>query len=179
MKPLRLSRLVLLSLTAIVAGCVRYEAPSAPPAAPPPPRPDAAALQTELTPLMQKGVATLQSKDPAALASIFTEDATWILPDASVHKGRDEIEKTATAFFKTYESATITSSTVDKVVAISETEALTFSTALYTMTMKGKKPENRRNPFADYWQKGADGVWRVAYEVNSDGAVHDQAAAKP
>jgi hypothetical protein len=26
-------------------------------------------------------------------------------------------------------------------------------------------------PFADYWKKGSDGTWRVAYEVNADGPV--------
>ena len=48
------------------------------------------------------------------------------------------------------------------------------------MMMKGKKKmENHMNPFADYWKKGADGVWRIAYEVNADGVVPDAKAKEP
>jgi len=36
------------------------------------------------------------------------------------------------------------------------------------MVIKGKT-EDHINPFVDYWVKGTDGVWRVAYEINADG----------
>lgn len=158
-------------LLALVAGC----APK--PAAPPPP-PDAAAIRTALDRRVEQLMVTLKDKDVAGLTSNFTEDATWVLPDASTFKGRADIEQAAKAFFGTYESVTLGPATIDQLIDISDTEALTFSNAAYTITMKGKQPENHTNPFADYWKKGADGVWRVAYEVNADGVVPAGAAAK-
>jgi len=45
--------------------------------------------------------------------------------------------------------------------------------------MKGKKAaELHNNPFADYWVKGADGAWRIVYEVNAEGIVRDTMAKK-
>lgn len=61
--------------------------------------------------------------------------------------------------------------TLDRLIVVSDSEAVTFSTGTFSMTMKGKKAENHTNPFADHWKKGADGVWRIAYEVNAEGVV--------
>jgi uncharacterized protein (TIGR02246 family) len=164
-------------LVMLLAGCA--PPPPPPPAAPPAPKPpDAAAMQRDLSVLVEKGMAAIQARDAAAVAGFFADDATWILPDASTYKGRADIEKGAGEYFKTFESITVGSTTIDKLVPISDTEALTFTIADYTLKLKGKKPESHRNPFADYWKKGADGAWRIAYEVNADGVVH-AAAAKP
>jgi len=62
---------------------------------------------------------------------------------------------------------------------VDDDEAVTFTTMLYTMTGEGTPPGPRRNPFASYWQKGADGVWRIAQEVNADGAEAPAAPAAP
>ena len=32
-------------------------------------------------------------------------------------------------------------------------------------------PVTLANPFADYWQKSADGAWRIAYELNAEGPM--------
>lgn len=158
----------LIVVLALLVGCAPK--PAATPVPPPPPAlPDATALRAELGSQIAKEMATLESKDAAGLAAFFADDATWILPDASISKGKAEVETTAKAFFETFESATIESVAIDHLVVISDTEALTFTTAIYNVTMKGQKPQRRRNPFADYWKKGADGVWRIAYEVNAEG----------
>ena len=47
---------------------------------------------------MEKVLAAFANKDSASVASFFTEDATWVLPNASTFKGRADIEKGATAF---------------------------------------------------------------------------------
>jgi uncharacterized protein (TIGR02246 family) len=160
---------------ALLAGCAQ-KVPEAP-AAPPPP--DAAAIRTELTATLEKVEATLNNKDAAGFAAFFTEDATWILPNASTSKSRAEIESGTNALFAMFESVTFNPITIDKLVVISDAEALTFSSGSYTVTTKDKKvPVTLRNPFADYWQKGADGMWRIAYEINAEGPM-PEAPAQP
>ena len=158
----------LIFTVALIAGCAQK----------PPAPPDAAAIRNALTAQVAKFMPAMQTKDAAAVAALFTEDATWILPDATTYRGAD-IENGAKAFFAAYESVAPGTTTIDQLVVISDSEALTFSHGTYGMTMKGKKAENHTNPFADYWKKGADGVWRIAYEVNADGVVPDAAAKKP
>ena len=160
---------------ALLAGCAQ-KAPEAP-AAPPPP--DTAALRAELTATFEKVEASLNNKDAAGFASFFTEDATWILPNASTFSGRAAIEKGTSDFIATFESVAFGTVSIDKLIVISDTEAITFSKVSYAVTMKDKKePVNLTNPFADYWRKGADGAWRIAYEINAEGPM-PEASAQP
>ncbi len=161
---------------ALLTGCAQ-KAPEVPAA---PPAPDAAAIQAELSAALEKIEAGLNNKDAAGFAAFFTEDATWILPDASTFKGRAAIEKGVSDFIATFESVSFGTITIDKLVVINDTEALTFSNGSFTVTMKGKKKaETLANPFADYWQKGADGAWRIAYELNAEGPMPAAAPAQP
>lgn len=157
-----------IAVLALLAGCAQ-KAPEAP-AAPPPP--DAAAMRADLTATFEKVEATLNNKDAAAFAAYFTEDATWILPNATTFKGRAAIEKGAADFVGTFESVAFGTVSIDRLIVISETEAVTFSSVSYAVTIKDKKePVHLTNPFADYWQKGADGAWRIAYEINAEGPM--------
>ncbi len=116
-----------------------------------------------------------QTKDVAGLVELFTPDATWILPDASTFVGSDAIAAGGKAFLESLESATIDSESIDKLIVVNDSEAVTFAHGVGTMKMKGAKNAERTiNPFADYWKKGADGVWRIAYEVNADGPVPEK-----
>ena len=166
----------LVVLLALASACA---APPPPPPAPvAAPKPDAAAIRSALDAQLAKFLPAMQAKDMATVSGLFTDDATWVLPDASTFKGRAEIEAGGKGFFDSYQSVTPGALAIEKLVVISDTEALTFSRATYAMMVKGKK-ENHTNPFADYWQKGADGVWRIAYEVNADGVAKEMAAKKP
>lgn len=157
-----------IAVLALFAGCAQ-KAPEAPPAPPPP---DPAAIQAELTATLEKVLAAFASKDSAGVASFFTEDATWVLPNASTFRGRADIEEGATAFLATFETVAFAAPKLEKLVVISDTEALTFVSGSYTVTTKDKKtPVTLSNPFADYWQKGADGAWRIAYEINAEGPM--------
>lgn len=140
-------------------------------AKPPQPAPDEAAIRAAINAEMQKVMPAFAAKDAAAITKFFTDDATWILPDATTFTGRANIEAGAKAFFGSFESATAVDMKLDRLIVVSDTEAVTFAHGTFAMTMKGKKPENHVNPFADHWKKGADGVWRIAYEVNADGLV--------
>jgi uncharacterized protein (TIGR02246 family) len=137
----------------------------------PPAPPDTAAIRAAIEAQEAKFMPAMAAKDVSAILGVFTEDATWILPDASTFKGRAEIEKGGKGFFDSYEALTPGTMTLDRLIVVSDSEAVTFSTGKFSMTMKGKKPENHTNPFADHWKKGADGVWRIAYEVNAEGVV--------
>jgi uncharacterized protein (TIGR02246 family) len=169
---MKLSRLTVpIAIVALLAGCAQKtpEAPTAPPAPPPP---DSAAVQAELSDALNKALAAFQAKDSAAVAALFTDDATWILPNATTYKGRAAIQKGAEEFLAQFETVSFAPAVIDKLVVISDTEALTFTLGSFTVTTKDKKaPATMSNPFADYWQKGADGVWRIAYEVNAEGPM--------
>ena len=134
-----------------------------------PPKPDENTIRTALAAQLAKLPTIAVAKDTAALVSLFTQDATWILPDASAFTGRANIDLGAKAFLGSYESLTMAPPVIDKLVVVSDSEAVTFAHGNYTMTVKGKKPESFVNPFADLWKKGADGAWRIAYEVNANG----------
>ena len=159
----------LAALAAVVAACAKPT---------PPPRPDESAIRTALAAQLAKFPAIIVAKDTAALANLFTQDATWILPDASTFTGRAKIDSGAKAFFASYESLTMSPLVIDKLVVVSDSEAVTFAHGNYTMTVKGKKPESFVNPFADLWKKGSDGVWRAAYEVNANGPAAPAAPPK-
>jgi len=161
------------SCAALILGLSAFVACT--PAAPAPPaKPDAAAVRAEIEGVMSQMIPALSAKDGATFASFFTEDATWILPDATTLVGRAAIENGAKAFTASFESASLSPATIDKLVVASDSEAVTFSHGSLTVTMKGKKtPEVHNNPFADYWIKGADGKWRIAYEVNAEGVMPD------
>jgi uncharacterized protein (TIGR02246 family) len=155
-------------LATVVAACAR----------PAPPRPDENAIRTALTAQLAKVPAAIIAKDTAAFATFFTQDATWILPDASTFTGLANIESGVKAFFASYDSVAMSPMVIDKIIVVSDSEAVTFAHGNYTMTVKGKKPESDVNPFADLWKKGADGVWRIAYEVNANGPAAPAAPPK-
>ena len=156
----------LVALLALTAGCN----PSKPQAVEAP-APDAAAIRTAIEGQLAKFLPAAEAKDGATLATFFTDDAVWVLPDASTFKGQAEITAGAKAFVGSYESITAGTIGIDKLVVISDTEALTFVTATFALTEKGKKAVNHVNPAATYWRKGADGVWRAVYEVNAMGVA--------
>jgi len=161
----------LVALSALAGAC------AAPPAGQP--KPDENAIRAALNTEVAKFGPAITAKDAAAAAKLFTEDATWILPDASTYTGHANIETGAKKFFETFESAVMDQIVIDKLVVVSDSEAVTFSHGTYTMTETGKPPAKHVNPFADYWKKGNDGTWRVAYEINADGPVPTAASTKP
>ncbi len=148
-------------LTAAFGACAPRPAAS--------PRPDENAIRTALTARLAAFSRAMDGKDTAAVASMFTQNATWILSNASTYAGRAEIESGALKVFETMESAATGEVLIDRLVVVNDSEAVTFSHASYTQTLKGKRPESRLNPYADLWKRGADGVWRITYEVNADG----------
>ena len=149
----------------LVAACAQ-QAPA------PPPKPDEGAIRTALEGQLTKIAEVLSKKDTSALTSLFADDAVWILPDASTFKGKDAIQKGAVDFFTSFDSVSNMSQGIDKIVVVSDSEAVAFATGKYTIYMKGKKGEAHINPYVDHWKKGSDGTWRIAYEVNAEGPAN-------
>jgi len=81
-------------LLTLISGCA--SSPSA--------LPDASNIRNILTGRNQKLMAALSKKDAAELAGFFTEDATWILPNATTYRGRAAIERGAQAIFDSIDS---------------------------------------------------------------------------
>jgi uncharacterized protein (TIGR02246 family) len=158
------------ALAAVVAACA--------PRTVAPPRPDENAIRTALTAQLAKITQVANTRDTAGFGDLFTQDATWIGSDASIFTGRASIDSMGKAAMGSYESMTMRPFVIDKLVVVSDSEAVAFTRANYTMKLKGKKPENRVNPFADLWKKGPDGVWRIAYEINADGPAAPEAPPK-
>lgn len=165
MKTSRFVRLA--AIAAVVTAC----APQA--ATPPQPAAIRSALSTRLNDFAQ----AIRTKNPAGVANMFTEDGTWILPDATTFTGRASITAAASKTFETFESFIVDQMVIDRLIVVSETEAVTFTHGNYTQIEKGKPPMKRVNPVADYWKKTADGVWRVAYEINADGPATSAAVS--
>ena len=163
MKLLKLS--ILSALALLVAGCSEPK-PEAAAAIAPNEIEIRAALQSEIE---KVGIA-LQSKDHAGFAALFTEDATWVLPDATTYIGRPAIEAGQKAFIETFDTITAGPQIIDKLVIINDSEAVVFASLTLTIMSQGKV-DNLINPYAAYMQKGADGIWRVAYDVNALGPV--------
>ncbi len=147
------------------------------PAAPTAAGVDTAGIRTALTAQVAKAVAAFSAKDTSGVAAVFTDDATWIEQDGSTYKGKAAIIAQSKNIFGQVESFTVTSSTLDALLSVNDHEAVTASTWNFTLKVKGKKDELHHNPFMDYWQKGADGTWRIAYEINADGVVTEPNAA--
>ncbi len=134
-----------------------------------PPRPDENAIRTAITAQLAKVGPIMLAKDTAGFANLFTADGTWILQDASTVTGRANLASAAGKVLASAQSLTAPEIAIDRLIVVNDSEAVTFSHGVYSITMKGKRPESHLNPFADLWKKEADGVWRIAYEINADG----------
>ena len=165
MKHSRIARLA--ALAALVTACA--------PQATTPPQP--AAIRSALTTRLNEFSQTVRAKDVAGFVNMFTEDGTWILSDATTFTGRASITAAASKAVEAYDSWVYDQVVIDRLIVVSENEAVTFTHGNYTMAEKGKPPVRRVNPVADYWKKAADGVWRVAYELNADGPATSAAVS--
>lgn len=145
-----------------------------------PPAPlDTAGIQAAIEKQEASYDGIFKSKDPVALAALYTEDATWILPDGSVFVGRAAIAEGAKGFFTTFESGAGQPVVTDAFFVVDSANAVIFAHMPYTVRMKGAKKDTEHiNYFATHWRKGADGVWLAHHDLNVDAPVKPAAPAK-
>lgn len=148
-------------LLAALAACAK-------PAAAPPTL-DAAAMKAAIEKQEAGFDALFKSKDANALAAMYAEDATWILPDGGVYHGRAAITEAAKGFFASYDSLLSQPAVTDAFFPVDSMNAVQFAHMPFTMWAKGAKMgEAHVNYFATHWQKGTDGVWRAHHDLNVD-----------
>ena len=154
---------LLAAIGSLVGGCAQQPAPAAA-------RPDDAAIRSAIEAQMDKILPALAKKDAKMFSAFFTDDATLTLSDASTLHGKAEIEKGAMEMVASFDSVTpAPSQPTEKIIVAGDSEAVTFGRGKATVWRKGKKAgETLINAAADAWRKGADGTWRISYEVNAE-----------
>ena len=108
------------------------------------------------------------SNSPAQMSAAFADDAEWIIVGHAPYKGRAAIEKGIAALSVPGNKVVFESLDTKEVILLSDHQALAKSVAIYHMEINGKAEPSKRNEFADYFVKSADGKWQIAYEINSD-----------
>ncbi len=108
------------------------------------------------------------TKSAAEMAAKFAEDGEWIIVGKAPYKGRAAIEKGIAAVIAPENKIVFDSLEIKDVILLSDHQALAKSVSVYHMEVKGKAQPAKRNEFADYLVKSADGTWQIAYEINSD-----------
>src|SRR5262245_42413897 len=98
-------------IAVVLAACAAQQPP-------PPPPPDEAAIRSAIAAELAKFGPVISAKDAAGASKLFTEDGTWILPDATTFTGRANIEAGAKKFFESFQSVTFEASVIDKLVVI-------------------------------------------------------------
>mgnify|MGYP000502833414 CR=1 FL=1 len=130
--------------------------------------PDAAAASKDEAAIKQVLKDITLANSPAKMAAAFVEDGEWIVVGHTPYKGRAEIEKGIAAFTTPGNKIVFDSLDVKEVILFNDHQALAKSVAVYHVDANGKAGPSKRNEFADYLVKSADGTWQIAYEINSD-----------
>ena len=102
------------------------------------------------------------------MAASFAEDAEWIVVGHAPYKGRADIEKGIATFMTPTSKLVFTSVETKDVIMFNDHQAFATTVAVYHVESNGKEQPSKKNEFADYFVKSADGSWKIAYEINSD-----------
>jgi uncharacterized protein (TIGR02246 family) len=128
---------------------------------------------TQIRHAIEKGNAkfgeAVRKGDGAAIAALYTEDATLLPPDSNMIKGRGGIE----AFWKGglqmgIKEAVLT--TVD--VSAAGELAYEIGTFALKVQPEGKEPIGQKGKYVVVWKKAPDGSWKLHVDIwNSGPAV--------
>lgn len=119
------------------------------------------------------------AKDVDKIVGHYADDASVMVPDAPLMKGKDAIRTGIAGMLKDKAMAlSFTTSSVD----VSKSGDLGFSQGTYSMTMtnpKTKKPETEKGKYVTVYRKQADGSWKAVADINNaDAPAAPVAAAK-
>ena len=112
--------------------------------------------------------------------SHYADDATLMMPDAALIKGKDAIRAGLKEFLvdKNLSLSFITAS-----AEVSKGGDLAYTQGTYTLTQtnpKTKKAVTERGKYVTVYRKQADGSWRAVEDINNaDAPAVPAAAAKP
>jgi len=145
-------------LMLMLAGCTQ-----APPAPPDTRDADSKAIRdSELS-----WVQAFAARDASKVASFWTEDASVLMPNTPIIKGRTAAQAAVEAmlkdpnFYLTFDSTK---------VEVSKASDYAYSEGTYTMATtdpKTKKVMTEKGKFVTVYQKQADGSWKVVADINN------------
>jgi uncharacterized protein (TIGR02246 family) len=143
----------------MLAGCAQ---------APPPPPPDTrAADEKSIRDAEVASNAGWKARDIEKIVALYADDATLMVPDAPLMKGKDAIRGGLKEFLMDPNlSLTFTAS----VVEVSKGGGLAYSQGTYTLTQtnpKTKKPVVEKGRYVTVYRKTADGSWRAVEDINN------------
>ncbi len=134
---------------------------------PAPPADTSAADQKAIRDTQTQWAADWAAKDVDKLASHYADNASLLIPDTPIAKGKDAIRAALERYVAS--SNLSTGSTVSTVVT-SKSGDLGYVEGTYTMTMtnpKTKKVETENGTYVTVYQKQADGSWKAVEDINN------------
>ena len=107
------------------------------------------------------------SKDLDKITAHYADDASVMVPDAPLMKGKDAIRTGLKGMIADKNlSLSFTTTSVD----VAKGGDLAYSQGTYAMTMtnpKTKKPVSERGKYATVYKKQTDGAWKAVADINN------------
>lgn len=130
---------------------------------------DLAAEEQQIRKTDEQWVATVATKDPAAIAQFYTEDGAILPPGAPLAEGRDAIVKVWNGFVGMKDfSLTFAPSKI----SVASSGDMAYEIGTYTLGFQSDQgPVQDKGKFVVVWKK-VDGAWKAAADIfNSNGAM--------
>ena len=124
-----------------------------------------AAIDSQFTKLFD----AYRRRDGAAFAAIYTVNSQMHSPGMAL-LGRAAIQADMQRGLASVDAVTDDSAFTDDFLATDD-HAIQVGHIVWTETGHGKKPVRTQLAFAFSWQKGADGVWQIARDLNYESLV--------
>lgn len=108
--------------------------------------------------------------DPAAVANLYTENATYLPPEGDVMKGRQNIAKSFVGFFDSVKQRKGRLQISFRIVQRQVDTNLAYDVGIFTLTSFNEKGESSTGSgkFVVVAKRGEDGIWRFQVDGYSD-----------
>jgi len=131
---------------------------------------DKAAIERQLRKNEQQWNRAYASRDAAALAAMYAEDAALANPGANMAKGAKAIAKETESYTKDPNLRVAFSASR---IQVADSGDLAYTRGNYQLTMtdpKTKQPHNSTGYYLTVWQKQDDGSWKAVEDFITPGA---------
>jgi uncharacterized protein (TIGR02246 family) len=136
---------------------------------PAPPRAATPAARAAIDSQFSKLFDAYRRRDGAGFAAIYAPDAEMHSPEGTL-SGRVAIQADMQHGLASVVAVTDDSAVTDDFLATDD-QAIQVGHIVWTETDLGKAPARTRLTFAFTWRKAADGVWRIARDLNYETPV--------
>ena len=129
--------------------------------------PDTAAEAQAIRELSRQWVATVATKDPAAVVKFYTDDGVLLPQGAALAEGHDAIAKVWRGYFDLPDFSLTFSPTK---INVSSSGDMAYEIGTYALGFRGDKGlEQEKGKYVVVWRK-VGGTWKAAADIfNSDG----------